>query len=162
MSMTANRAHAASAAATALLPPGASRRTTDRAILVGQKTRAPHSLLLSRRGPDPTLHDLVREQVCRQPDLLVGEHRIQQSPLVSGMTRRGQSPRAGGRRLGHQAVAVGMLVAELVAQLMHQDRQEVHAALLTLIAGGDELRVIPRRRVDEPAVAGGVPVEPDG
>src|SRR5262249_3424163 len=42
------------------------------------------------------------------------------------------------------------------------DGEQVHVVLLTLVAGGGELGVAARRRIDEPAPAGGVVVEVDG
>jgi hypothetical protein len=48
-----------------------------------------------------------------------------------------------------------MVVAEQVADLMSQ-HGEHHAVLLALVAGRVEFAVVPRRRIDEPAPAGGV------
>src|SRR5262249_20833229 len=65
-------------------------------------------------------------------------------------------PRAGGQRPGHQAVEL-MFAAEEVAQLVLQNGEQVHPAL---IAGEGGLAVVARRRID-PAPAGGIGVEPE-
>src|SRR5262249_25934329 len=68
---------------------------------------------------------------------------------------------ASGQGLGHQAVDV-MVVAAEVAGRVHQHGQQVHPALLALVAGRGKLAVVPRCRINEPAPARGVVVEPDG
>jgi hypothetical protein len=65
----------------------------------------------------------------------------------------GREPRAGGQRLGHQAVSF-MPLAEHVTQLVSEDGERIHAVLLALVAGSGELRMIPACRMDEPAPAG--------
>jgi hypothetical protein len=55
-----------------------------------------------------------------------------------------------------------VIVAEQVADLVSEHGQQVHAVLLALVAGRGELGVVPRRRIDEPAPAGGIVVQPNG
>ncbi len=55
-----------------------------------------------------------------------------------------------------------MVEAEEVADLVIQNRVQIHAILFALVAGDEELAVVPRRPIDEPAPAGGVGVEVGG
>ena len=82
-----------------------------------------------------------------------GEDRIAQGRTT------GCGTRARGQRFGHQSIGL-MVVAEQVADLVGEHREQVDAALLALVAGGGELAVAAWRRIDEPAPAGGVVVEP--
>ena len=61
----------------------------------------------------------------------------------------------------HDAL-VGVVVTQDVAHLVHQRGQQVHVTALALVAGHEELGVVVRRGVDEPAPAGCVVVHPDG
>ena len=69
------------------------------------------------------------------------------------LVRRRCLPNTGRHRVVHQT-AVRVLVAEQVAQLVHHDRQQVHAVLLARIAGRSGLGIVPRGLVQEPAPAG--------
>src|SRR5262249_14839338 len=71
------------------------------------------------------------------------------------------TPGANGQRPGHTAIW-SVLQAEDVAHLVTDDRQQVHVILFALVAGRGELAVVMRRRIDEPAPAGRVVVQPDG
>ena len=74
------------------------------------------------------------------------------------MVLRLGSSYARGERFGHHPVLV-MRKAQRTAQFVHDDGQQVDAVLLALVAAQNELGVVPRRRIDEPARAGGVVVE---
>ena len=72
-------------------------------------------------------------------------------------------PFAGVEDLSHDVLRMLQIVqAENVAELVHQHRRQVHAALLALVAGRAELAVVGRRWIDKPAPAGRVIVQQDG
>ena len=80
---------------------------------------------------------------------------------------------SGAERQGreHQVQGIGMGVAENMAHFVHHGRQQVGAICGgTAIAGSQRVRaehigklqVVGRRRIDEPAVARAIVVDPDG
>src|SRR5262249_5972380 len=66
----------------------------------------------------------------------------------------GRLAEAGCQGRAHQ-VRVAMVVAQEVSQLVLQDRQQVDAVLLALVARQAELTVVSGRLIDEPTPAGG-------
>jgi hypothetical protein len=55
-----------------------------------------------------------------------------------------------------------VIVAEQVTQLVLQNHEQVHAVLLALVPTCRKLRIVPERRIDKPATAGGIGVEVEG
>src|SRR5262249_8468015 len=88
---------------------------------------------------------------------LASKDLVQQGRIAGPRSRRRGPPGAGRQGLLPHAT-FRLIMAEQVADVVRQDGQQVQAVLLALVAGLDELRILPRRRIDEPAPAGGVGV----
>ena len=89
---------------------------------------------------------------CRDVLTLYLDGRAMGSETPPQLVRNG-AVFAGRQRLGYQAFGY-MVVAEEVASLAHDDDEQVHPALLALVAGLGELGVVARRRIEPSAPAG--------
>ena len=88
---------------------------------------------------------------------VLGKDLIDDSDVVVLEVR---APHAGRQQIEHHACHL-MRSPEHVPEFVHDRGEQVHAILLALVAARGVLGIVPWRRIDEPAPAGGVIVEPD-
>ena len=67
---------------------------------------------------------------------------------------------SGDQRRGHDTIGV-MIQLQKVAQFVHHDGEQVHSILLALVARPEELGIVARCCINEPAPAGGIAIERD-
>ena len=89
---------------------------------------------------------------CRKVLTLYLDGRAKGSKTPPQLVRNG-AVFAGRQRLGYQAFGY-IVVAEEVTNLADDDDEQVHPALLALVAGLGELGVVAQRRIEASASAG--------